>query len=100
MWDVKEKAGYLFVVSESVLFVTFVKLSQNKADRIARIPQRWLDTMKNEVEPLLQVCVTTKDKIETKGILGIHIHSGHPEVKWTTYFIRKADQNLYGVPSN
>lgn len=48
-----------------VVDVTLVKLSQNKANRIASIPQRLLEAMKNKAKLGLQVCGTTKDKIET-----------------------------------
>lgn len=70
-----------------VVDITLVKSSQNKANKITRIPQKWLEAMKNE--PILQAHSATKDKIDANQILEIHLHSEYLGVKQTMYFIRR-----------
>lgn len=60
------------MICSFVVDVTLVNLSQNKADRITKIPQRWLEAMKNKAELILQIYAATKDESEASQI---HLHS-------------------------
>ena len=41
--------------------VSFVKSSQNKADRLTRVPQRWLDAIKRNTGPVQPACTASVD---------------------------------------
>ena len=71
-----------------VVDVTLVRLNQNKAESI-RIMQRWLEAIKNEMEPVPQIYAVINSSMVPNQIWHIHSHIGHPGVKWMSYFIRK-----------
>ena len=72
-----------------VVDVALVRSNQNKADMLTRVPQRWLEAMRKEAEPVLPMCAAAADSMEPSQIRQIHSLSGHPGVKRTTYFVRK-----------
>ena len=67
--------------------VTLVRSCQNRADRLTRVPRRWLDLLK-EGEPALESCAAVEDRMDREQVANIHCQSGHPGVKRTLYFAR------------
>lgn len=49
------------LVNEYVLSmdVTLVKSSQNKADQLTSVPQRWIDAIKRNTEPVQPTCTAS-----------------------------------------
>lgn len=72
------------------LDVKFVRSEENKADALTRVPQRWLTMVKEG-----QICgaVRTED-IPASEIIRIHEISGHPGIKRTLYFCRRAHPDV------
>ena len=77
-----------------VVDVMLIRSNQNKVDRIIKVPQRWLEVIKNEMEPVLQICVATDSSMELNQIQLVHSHSGHHGMKQTTYFIRNITPSI------
>ena len=69
--------------------ITLVLLSQNLADPITRVPQRWLEMMKSATETAPLTCATMVDGMTSSQILKLHNSSGHPGIRCTTYFAQQ-----------
>ena len=65
--------------------VALVKSQVNQADPLTRVPQRWLDSLRKEAEPIEPVCAASMDPAH---IWTIHRSCGHPGVKRTLYFVK------------
>ena len=60
----------------------------NRADPLTRVPQRWLDALRKEAEPIEPVCAASKGELDPARIWTIHRSCGHPGVKRTLYFVK------------
>ena len=69
--------------------VSLDKSSQNKADRLTRGPQRWLDAIKRNSRPVQPACTASVSSVGLDKIKIVHRQSGHPGVWWTLYFVRQ-----------
>ena len=54
-----------------------------------RVPQGWFTAMKIENGPKTLIGAIHVDELNADQIMAIHRSSGHPEVRRTTYFIRR-----------
>ena len=52
--------------------VSLVKSSQNKADRLARVPQRWLDAIKRNPGPVQPACTASMSSFGLDQIKIVH----------------------------
>ena len=79
------------LVKEYVLSmnVSLVKSSQNKADWLTRVPQRWLDTIKRNTGPVQPACTASVSSVGLDQIKIVHQQSSHPCVRWTLYFVKQ-----------
>ena len=68
--------------------VALVKSHANRADPFTRVPQRWLDALKKEAEPIEPVCAVSIGELDLAHIRTIHRSCGHPGVKRTYYFVK------------
>ena len=66
--------------------VSLVKSSQNKAVRLTRVPQRWLDAIKR---PVQSACTVSMSLVGLDQIKIVYRQSGHPGVRRTLYFVRQ-----------
>ena len=66
--------------------VSLVKSCQNKADRLTRVPQRWL---KRNTEPVQPAYTASVSSVGLDQIKIVHRHSGHPGVWRTLYFVKQ-----------
>ena len=69
--------------------VSLVKSSQNKADRLTGVPQRWLDAIKRNTGPVLPACTASVSSFGLNQIKIVHRQSGHPGVRRTLYFVKQ-----------
>ena len=69
--------------------VSLVPSNQNLADPLTRVPQRWLEKMKREVEPMPTVCIAVEEEMTSERIRELHRGSGHPGIRRTTYYARR-----------
>ena len=69
--------------------VSLVKSSQNKADRSTREPQRWLDAIKRNTEPVQPACTAFVRSVGLDQIKIVHRQSGHLGVRRTLYFVKQ-----------
>ena len=69
--------------------VSLVKSSQNKADRLTRVPQRWLDAIKRNTGPVQPACTVSVSSVGLDQIKVVHQQSGHPGVRQTFYFVKQ-----------
>ena len=69
--------------------VSLVKSSQNKADRLTRVPQKWLDAIKRNTGPVQPVCTVSVSSLGLDRINIVHRQSGHPGVWQTLYFVKQ-----------
>ena len=69
--------------------VSLVKSSQNKADRLTRVPQRWLDAIKRNTGPMQPACTASVSSVGLDQIKVVHRQSDHPSVQRTLYFVRQ-----------
>ena len=69
--------------------VFLVKSSQNKADRLTRVPQRWLDAIKRNTGPVQPASTASMSSFGLNQIKIVHRQSGHPGVQRTLYFVRQ-----------
>ena len=69
--------------------VSLVKSSQNKADRLTRVPQRWLDAIKRNTGPVQPACTVSVSSVGLDQIKIVHGQSGHPGVQRTLYFVKQ-----------
>ena len=58
--------------------VSLVKSSQNKADRLTRVPQRWLDAIKRNTGPVQLACTASVNSVGLDQIKIAYRQSGHP----------------------
>ena len=66
--------------------VALVKSHANRADPLTRVPQRWLDALRKEAEPIEPVCAASIGELDLARIRTIHRSCGHPGIKRTHYF--------------
>ena len=76
----------LVVEYELIVDVELIRSQANQADQLTRVPQRGLDVLRKETEP---VCAASMEKQESTRIRAIHQRSGHPGVRRTLYFVRQ-----------
>ena len=69
--------------------VSLVESNQNKADRLTRVPQRWLNAIKRNTEPVQPACTASVNSVGLDQIKIVHRQSGHPGVRRTLYFIKQ-----------
>ena len=69
--------------------VSLVKYSQNKADRLTRVPQRWLDAIKRNTGSVQPTCTASMSSVGLDQIKIVHRQSGHPGVWRTLYFVKE-----------
>ena len=69
--------------------VSLVKSSQNKADRLTRVPQRWLDAIKRNSGPVQHACTASVSSVGLDQIKVVHRQRGYPGVRWTLYFVKQ-----------
>ena len=67
--------------------VTLVPSTQNIADRLTRVPQRWFEAMKKENGLESLIGAAHANKLDASQIIAIHRGSGNPGVRCTTYFV-------------
>ena len=79
------------LVKEYVLSmnVSLVKSSQNKADRLTRVPPRWLDAIKKNTGPVQPACTASVSSVGLDQIKVVHRQSGYPSVRRTLYFVKQ-----------
>ena len=69
--------------------VSLVKSSQNKADRLTRVPQKWLDVIKRNTGTVQPACTASMSSAGLDQIKIVHRQSGHPGVRRTLYFVKQ-----------
>ena len=84
-WHDNKTAERICAVDECVL----VKSSQNKSDRLTRVPQRWLDAIKRNTGPVQPACTASVSSVGLDQIKIVHWQSGHPGVRRTLYFVKQ-----------
>ena len=68
---------------------TIVKSSQNKADRLTRVPQRRLDAIKGNTGPVQPACTASVSSAGLDQIRIVHRQSVLPDVRRTFYFVKQ-----------
>ena len=76
------------------LGITLVRSNHNRADKLTRVPQRWLEVVKKNVEPMQPSCIAAASPIEPDEIMAVHRQSGHPGVRRTFYFVKRVDPTV------
>ena len=61
--------------------VSLVKSSQNKADRLTRVPQRWLDAIKRNTGSVQPACTASVSSVGLDQIKIVHRQNGHLGVR-------------------
>ena len=74
--------------------VALVKSQANRADPLTRVPQRWLDALRKEAEPIEPICAASMGELDLARIRTIHRSCGHPGVKRTLYFVKLASPEV------
>ena len=69
--------------------VSLIKSSQNKSDRLTRVPQRWLDAIKRNTGPVQPACTASVSLVGLDQIKIVHRQSGRPGVRQTLYFVKQ-----------
>ena len=69
--------------------VSLVKCNQNKADQLTRVPQRWLDAIKRNTEPVQPACTASVSSYGLDQIKIVHRQSSYPGMWWTLYFVKQ-----------
>ena len=69
--------------------VSLVKSSQNKADRLTRVLQRWLDAIKRNTGPVQPACTASVSSFGLNQIKIVHRQSSQLGVRRTLYFVRQ-----------
>ena len=75
---------------EEYTLVVDVKLTtseKNLADRLTRVPKRWLDSLKQGSEPL--TCTVLTNQLTNEQIRVIHNKCRHPGIQCMTYFTQR-----------
>ena len=70
-------------------WMSLVKSSQNKADWLTRVPQRWLDAIKRNTGPVQPSCTASMSSFGLDQFKIAHLQSSHPGVQQTLYFVRQ-----------
>ncbi|XP_045111049.1 uncharacterized protein LOC123504528 [Portunus trituberculatus] len=74
-----------------VLTVSLVPSSENKADVLTRVPQRWLRTSAANVMEPPPVCAAAVETSLDQLVTDIHHSRGHPGVRRTLYFVKRVN---------
>ena len=74
--------------------VTLVRSNDNRADRLTRVPQRWITDGRKETEPVQRVCGAATTTMSPQEIAQVHRQSGHPGIRRTLYFSRRLDPTV------
>ena len=74
--------------------VALVKSQANRADPLTRVPQRWLDALRKEAEPIEPIYAASMGELDLARIRTIHRSCGHPGVKRTLYFVKLASPEV------
>ena len=53
------------------------------------MPQRWLDAIKRNTEPVQPACTVSMSSVGLDQIKIVHQQSGHPGVRQTLYFVKQ-----------
>ena len=69
--------------------VSLVKSSQNKAYRLTRVPQRWLDAIKRNTGPVQPGSTVSVSSVGFDQMKIVHQQSGHPGMRRTLYFVKQ-----------
>ena len=69
--------------------VSLVKSSQNKADQLTKVPQRWLDAIKRNTGPVQPACTASVSSVGLDQIKIVHRQSDHPRVRRILYFVKQ-----------
>ena len=69
--------------------VSLVKSSNNSADQLTQVLQRWLTDMRKDTEPMQQVCASSVGTLSPQQMVQVHRLSRHLGVKQTLYFARR-----------
>ena len=69
--------------------VSLVKSSQNKADRLTRVPQTWLDAIKRNTGPVQPACIASMSSVGLDQIKIVHRQNGQPGVRQTLHFVKQ-----------
>lgn len=77
-----------------VIDVTLVQSCLNQADRLTRVPRRWLDLPKEVNESAPVNCAAVGHRLSPEHINDVHCQSGHPGVNRTLYFARLVDPSV------
>ena len=85
------------LVKEYMLLVnvSMVKSSQNKADQLTRVPQRWLDAIKRNTGPVQPACTVSVSSVGLDQIKIVHRQSSHPGVRRTFYFVKQIAPEVF-----
>ena len=75
--------------------VALVQSCRNHADRLTRVPRRWLDLAKEGGEPALANCAGVGGRLCPDQVTKVHRQSGHPGVNRTLYFTRLVDSHVF-----
>ena len=97
VWDADmEAARHPETIKEYNLTVdvAFVQCCRNCADRLTRVPCRWLDPAKEGGEPALVNCAGVGGRLCPDQVAKVHRQSGHPGVNRTMYFARLVDLHV------
>lgn len=93
---IRRRVGIILSLIEECnlqLSVTLVPSSNNKADSLTRIPQRWLKTAPVWPTDTLPVCAAGTESPGDE-IATIHHAAGHPGVNRTLYFVKKVNPEV------
>ena len=52
--------------------VILVKSNQNKTDQLIRVPQRWIDAIRRNSEPLQPACTASTSSVGSDQIRTVH----------------------------
>ena len=55
-----------------------MKSCQNHADSLTRVPQRWIDFLKEGKEPVVDSCAMVGKQLDKNQVADNHHQSGHP----------------------
>ena len=75
--------------------VALVKSQVNRADPLTRVPQRWLDVLRKEAEPIEPVCAASMGELDPARVRTIHRSCGHPGIKRTLYFVKLVSPEVF-----
>ncbi|KFD62788.1 hypothetical protein M514_05186 [Trichuris suis] len=81
---------YDLTLAVTVRTVTLVRSTDNKADKLIRVPRRWIARPEALGE---QACAAaaTDEQLTERLVVTVHREAGHPGVRRTLYFVRRLD---------